>query len=366
MRSWRRTVALTGIAVFCVVGLAPSSWGQAPSPTEESKTLDGLWQGHSDGSVVKITQHGDSVTAEVVTPNPKSTGKVGDLSFRATLKGRDLDGKILTVIPREYDPGGKDPGTWADLWLKVSPIDGSLEGQYRAPMFYKRTGKPAPGGQWTPIGFRRYKQCGPDVTEALKRTLKEKIYYRYLDWTEDEQRAACAGLTSLALDPERAYQPAFKNAWDIEELHLRPRVTNNFCCSRDCLETVEVDGECFYAGSVNYVAFGLMASLCGAAEEEMIKLINLHKGPDSPYSKIFGPASNWEKSVEWAMQGYRGWPWSAWTPKGDRNECTGRCGVRWTGDFTVYWYGSPKVTPPIPPKRVPLPLPPEVPGGPKH
>jgi hypothetical protein len=96
----------------------------------------------------------------------------------------------------------------------------------------------------------------------------------------------------------RSHIVAHTLAWDIFELRNNRWILGYrpLCASAGatpaCGSTIEVDGACSYAGSPNYVIFGVMCSLChghfaaiGPAtrvadftEPAMLRLIDLYKG----------------------------------------------------------------------------------------
>ena len=125
------------------------------------------------------------------------------------------------------------------------------------------------------------------------------------------------------------------------------------CASKaqpDCRASVQIDGECFYAGSANYVHFGNMFDLCQRhyavayplnkqfTETEMLKWINLYKGK---VIGLFPQSANFKSSVDWALAGFYNWPSGALTPPGDRPNCSPTCPLPYTGpDFDVNWSGE--------------------------
>jgi outer membrane protein OmpA-like peptidoglycan-associated protein len=192
--------------------------------------------------------------------------------------------------------------------------------------------------------------CGPDVTSQVAGAVAS-IRSRWATWTPTQRDNACTGFTSFAADPGRGGGPAYLNAWDIGQLFDKAWINRApyfpACATPNpgCQDTVTVDGNCFYAGSVNYVSFGTMWSLCRGqftitgplrfSETAMLALIDLYKG------RLPGraPAANWIPSREWARRGYSGWSGSG-TPAPDRSRCATTCGTRLptATRFRVYWY----------------------------
>jgi outer membrane protein OmpA-like peptidoglycan-associated protein len=196
--------------------------------------------------------------------------------------------------------------------------------------------------------------CGPDVTSEVVEVI-DKTTTEFESWDPDVRDRACKaisiGWTSLVeRDPDRGGTRVYLNAWDIVELHVQDWISEEYsppCAIGDrCRNSVTVDGECFYAGSANYVIFGVMYRLCRNhftisgpvrfSEGAMKGLIRAYKGP-VPILRS-RPAGNYQSSKEWAKSGYNGWRPGGSTPSGDRSECA-RCSEPYTGPaFTVYWY----------------------------
>ncbi|MFQ5829796.1 MAG: hypothetical protein ACE5JD_11670 [Candidatus Methylomirabilia bacterium] len=112
-------------------------------------SVEGLWK-DEDGDLVEITQDGDSVTAKFYRLREGAGGafEVGDESFKGTVKGNVLMGKMLSRALPEHDPEGKDPGTWSDLRLEISEDGKSLSGEWKVPSYYVQTGELVPESEW--------------------------------------------------------------------------------------------------------------------------------------------------------------------------------------------------------------------------
>jgi hypothetical protein len=181
------------------------------------------------------------------------------------------------------------------------------------------TGATAPSGAPT---------CGPDVTKALLDVLA-KTSSLYASWDSKQRDRACTALDSWA---------CAGSAWDVVELHNRGWLDAMAPCADKagpCKNTVRVDGQCSYAGSVNYAIFGAMCRLCDISSWWMEDLIWAYKG-DHPLGQSASP--NYGPSLEWARAGFRGWP-AVPSPRGDRPGCTGSCPTPYTGPpFRVHWY----------------------------
>jgi hypothetical protein len=190
--------------------------------------------------------------------------------------------------------------------------------------------------------------CGPDVTAEII-TAVRKTEKAFAGWSNVLKHDACFALISLSTG-------AF--AWDIVELHNQEWILDYRpdCATRGgtppCGSTVQVGTECYYAGSANYVIFGVMFRLCNShfsstgkassagdfTESEMLKWINRYKG--TGFLGIGTPSGNFKISSEWSSAGFHGWP-SASPPKGDRNNCKPTCAKAYSGrPFSVHWYSD--------------------------
>jgi len=186
--------------------------------------------------------------------------------------------------------------------------------------------------------------CGPDVTAQVK-DVCALTRSTFGGWKPAEQAGACHALNSLITG---GY------AWDIVDLHNNAWILKYrpACASAGaapaCGSSVEVLNECHYAGSVNYVIFGVMCKLCqdhfksiGSSdasdytEAEMLSLINKYKG--TGFSGFQTPSANFGPSQAWAKAGFQDWPAVA-SPTGDRPNCSASCATPYSGSaFSVHW-----------------------------
>jgi outer membrane protein OmpA-like peptidoglycan-associated protein len=195
-----------------------------------------------------------------------------------------------------------------------------------------------------PIEVAPFK-CGPDVTQQVHDAIK-LTRSTFAGWSDDEKDESCEHLTSVRYGAI---------AWDIVDLHNNAWILDYrpLCATEKgtppCGSTVEVDDECYYAGSANYVIFGTMCRLCydhfkaqGRAgsmpgytgwmdftEKAMVDLIDLYKSS----SANVGP------SKAWAIAGRDEWPHAGKPPKGDRPKCAPDCVEPYHGSpFRVNWH----------------------------
>jgi outer membrane protein OmpA-like peptidoglycan-associated protein len=193
------------------------------------------------------------------------------------------------------------------------------------------------------VTVARFK-CGPDVTTQVEDVI-HATRSMFSGLTSDHRTENCEALRSISHG---------QDAWDIVDLHNNAWILDYrpLCATAGatppCGSTVQVGHECYYAGSVNYVIFGVMCKLChdhfyaiGRAGSmpgytgymdfdigSMVDLIDLYKSS----SGNVGP------SEAWARAGYRDWP-SATAPPGDRNSCAPQCSQPYHGaPFRLHWY----------------------------
>lgn len=211
------------------------------------------------------------------------------------------------------------------------------------------TTPPTPPEGGTPTTPRHV--CGPDVTQPTERVIS---YTRSLfrGWSRRDKGRACSALVE---PPEAAF------AWDILDLHRNAWILeyrcspptsscpvgttvppNPVCASwgatPPCGSTVQVGNDCYYAGSANYVIWGVMSRLCsnefgGAefSETAMRALVDLYK-----LGGLRG--DNVSTAKAWASAGYHGWPSGGSPPSGDRSNCSPSCPTPYQGQaFRISW-----------------------------
>lgn len=192
------------------------------------------------------------------------------------------------------------------------------------------------------------KVCGPNVTKQLKNA-QIKTRKKFADWKNSRKEEACQDLVSIIFG---------WGAWDIIQLNENDWILSHYgsqCASRgaspSCIKSVQIDSQCFYAGSVNYAHFGNMFDLCQGyyasayplnkqfTQNEMLRWIDIYKG--TGITGLATPAPNFQSSVDWALAGFFNWPHGALTPQGDRSNCSSPCALPYTdGEFDVNWSGE--------------------------
>jgi hypothetical protein len=203
----------------------------------------------------------------------------------------------------------------------------------------------------------------------------------FAGWTQEQKDDHCAALVS----PSTA-----SIAWDIRELHRQEWIQRyRPDCATPCSAgdpkkpcgsfpgdpgygrtqaSVQIDSSCHYAGSVNYVIFGVMCKLCDDNVGTLTKVASGVLGglAGEAYANRFSRSAmllyiwkyksespNYEPSKQWAVAGFDGWPSGPSTPGGDRTDCTTTCPLTYgspvaasgaslgTGAFQVHWNPAP-------------------------
>ena len=183
---------------------------------------------------------------------------------------------------------------------------------------------------------RRELVCGPDVTSQVAGAVK-LTRSLFQGWNAAQREDVCDALISVW---------KAKCAWDIIQLspNRRDWIAGRYhppCAPGDaktCGESIQIEDDCHFAGSANYVLFGVMFKLCHGADphwvfdyskSNMMALIAMYKSD----------AANYAGSMAWAAAGYDGWPSGASSPHGDRPDCTPICPKKYVGDpFEIHWY----------------------------
>lgn len=186
--------------------------------------------------------------------------------------------------------------------------------------------------------------CGPDVTKQLTDACS-LTKTTFAGWSGTQKASACHALTSLVTG---GY------AWDIVDLHnnawilaYRPACATAGA-TPPCGSSIQVNKDCHYAGSANYVIYGIMCKLCSDhftsigskdaadfTEAEMLSWINKYKG--TGFTGLSTPSANFVESQKWASAGYHDWP-TATEPAGDRSGCSPTCPTPYGGAaFRVNW-----------------------------
>jgi len=172
--------------------------------------------------------------------------------------------------------------------------------------------------------------CGPVVTKQLGNGMNN-LRNTFKSLPEKQRNEQC----DEAVDSVQGLV-----AWDFLRLHVRDWMEHEKCATilsdrkeGCCANSVQVNDQCYYAGSPNYVLFGGMCKLCfdhyvaksgnnlgdidNFTSKAMLSMIQLYKSD----------AANFRPSQAWALAGYKWWPAGGTPPSGDCNkECATSCG----------------------------------------
>lgn len=172
-------------------------------------------------------------------------------------------------------------------------------------------------------------RCGPDITASLMGVVRQ-IRRDFVSWPKAERVKRCNALVGFT---------TAASAWDIEQLSPGQRATLDYiypdCPTRQCSQTVSVDGQCVYSSRANYVQWGTMCDLCGWSKSKCIRLANVWK-------RIAYWHGIDNDTKRWTELGYNKWPDSgAIVPKKDPSlsHCAANCpscGL----SFTYKWSGG--------------------------
>lgn len=338
------------------------------------KNFVGTWFNRDDKAKKQqsftFTASGGQVTGTYSNPDPDAifkSGKIGPLSPWAGTPGWYLadyefptpPGSPVPVLTGKAQAQFTTPGpSVGDTFdCVVPPITGS-----HMVTFIKRAVVTPP----TPAPPAKPK-CGPDVTYRVRAACGDTIK-AFTRWDHDSKMRACYQL----INPFKG-----SGAWDILDIGgggTNPSIALNGSClpphncrmtGTGCEFSANVDGQCYYQGSANYVIWGVMCRLChdyslkvegilGTQdpdnptsskfdERHMLFFINLHKGK-IPFLRAESP--NLETSKGWARAGYHGWHLGlrgAAAPFGDRPQCDTTCKWHVPFRFGVMWQPMPVI-----------------------
>ena len=244
----------------------------------------------------------------------------GQLTFNAVLAFQKQ------VFPGDFKEHDGKIGT--KTWAKLDAVSS-------AP-----TPTPAPTPTEVPPKFI----CGPNVSAEVVAAIG-KTKSAFSAWSVTDKTDTCNALISLSTG---AY------AWDIVNLHNNAWILDYrpSCASRGatppCGSSIQINTGCYYAGSVNYVIFGIMFNLCNNhftvlgstdaanfTKSEMLNWINKYKG--TGFTGLSTPSANFVDSQRWSVAGFDNWP-AASDPPPDRPNCSPVCPSAYFGStFLVNW-----------------------------
>jgi hypothetical protein len=245
--------------------------------------------------------------------------------------------------------------------------------------------------------------CGPDVTKQLVAILS-KIQTDFRSWTSDAQQQACRRILiplkvpvwTPGTNPKDFLRSAADlNGWDTLPLYqgssawLRdPGVLASGCATPSssnpsaddfddahedpmtCSDSVQVAGECWLNGTVNYATFGIMARLCKDKFPVQFMLAQqVAEGLTRTYKALGPHPEDPEPPLKWFRATFFGGPAGRPPPgSGNRSQC--KCaGCALDGSIVNWDYvwepvkprlraKGPVLTLPSAPPPVPIPVPP--------
>lgn len=160
-----------------------------------------------------------------------------------------------------------------------------------------------------------------------------RIKSNFSTWSSEKKEQHCAALNS----PTDAGM-----AWDVHELwrggskpFAGPDYRPPCGTPQRCADSVMVNDQCYYAGSVNYVIYGVMTRLCGGSRTLMWRKVEAWK-VILPAMMGDQPGANFVTAQSWADAGYQGWPLTT-QPRPDRISCVQKCPKPWSKRFTYRW-----------------------------
>jgi len=204
-----------------------------------------------------------------------------------------------------------------------------LEDNRRVEVLHRGPGPVPPPQPETP-GPKKKGICGPVVTKQLTNGMNN-VRTTFTGLPPEKREDMCSQL----FDSIHGLV-----TWDFTRLHVRNWMEHQKCATilgspneACCANSVQINDQCYYAGSPNYVLFGGMCKLCfdhyvakegnnlgdieGFTSKRMLSLIELYKSD----------AKNFGNSQAWALAGYNGWPGGGTPPSGDcADDCATSCG----------------------------------------
>ena len=256
----------------------------------------------------------------------------------------------------------------------------------------------AGSGATLPAGGPPPGVCGPDVTVEIA-SIWSKIQSDFHSWTPDQRNAACTRiLIPLKVpvgtpggDPKGFLRSmADINGWDVlplfqgKSLWLRsypiydaatggpcatPSSLNPSAAPLDdahesdltCSNTVQVGGQCWLNGTVNYGTYGIMLRLCkGEFPIKFALALQMAEALIRTYKSIGPHPEDPKLPLAWVRATFNGGPSAKPADPGNRPQCKCTCPCK--GNVTTWDYvwepvkpRSSAISPTIPPKPALLP-----------
>jgi hypothetical protein len=249
--------------------------------------------------------------------------------------------------------------------------------------------------------------CGPDVTAQIV-AIWTKIQTDFRGWTDQQKTDACSRILiplkvptyTPGTDPKSFIKSmADINGWDVLPLFqgqsqwlrsypIYDPVTGGPCATPSslnpsappfddahespltCSDTVQVRGQCWLNGTVNYGTFGIMVRLCH--DEFPVRwalALEIAEGLIRAYKSLGPHPESPDLPIAWVRATYRGGPTAVPSNPGNRPQCKCTCPCKgsvvnwdyvWEPVKTRAAASAPilpvkPVSPPSPPPVVPVP-----------
>jgi hypothetical protein len=261
-----------------------------------------------------------------------------------------------------------------------------------------------PGGTTTPGGAPPPGVCGPDISVQLT-AVWTKIQSDFRSWTPEQRDAACTRILIPLQKPVwtpdtniKSYVKSMAdiNGWDVLPLYqgdsewlrsypIYDADSGGPCATpssskpladvfddahedpRTCSDTVQVGGQCWLNGTVNYGTYGIMVRLCADAFPFKFALaLTMAETLIKTYKSVGPHPEDATLPLAWLRATYTGGPGAKPAVTGNRPQC--KCTCPCDGSVTNWDYvwepvktratANDPVIPPKPPKPVaPPPLP---------
>jgi hypothetical protein len=209
--------------------------------------------------------------------------------------------------------------------------------------------------------------CGPDVTDQVT-AIWTRIQQDFRTWTEDQQLAACTRILIPIQTPQVQPGPGIHprefirsmadiNGWDVlplfqgsstwlRSLPVYDPATRGPCATPSslnpsadsfddahespltCSNSVQVSGQCWLNGTVNYGTYGIMVRLCRDRFTRFRFALEMAVNLIRTYKKIGAHPEDSTLPIAWVQATFHGGPTGRPTQPGNRPQCKCTCPCR--------------------------------------